>query len=114
MIFDAPPAITASAEPAPAPVIAGPDGTPHYLLGVNAYGVEAEIVRLEAVAARNGWVSERDPEGAEANRVKLMILFPRANAEQVRAFLDQVNRGELGQLTLESMIVPVRDAGRRR
>jgi hypothetical protein len=111
MLVDAPPAIVAPADPAPAPVIPGPDGSPHYLLGVIAYGSEKDVERLEKVAKRQGWPAERDPDGSNGDTVKLIIMFPRADPREVARFLDRSNKGEFGRFSFESMVLPVRAAG---
>ena len=114
MIFDAPPTIVAPAEQPPAPVFTGTDGSPYYLLGINAYGSEEDVACLEGVASEHGWPAERGPEGSRGNTVKLMIMFSRASSDDVRAFLDRANRGEFGRFSFESMMLPVRDAVRDR
>jgi hypothetical protein len=110
VVADIPPVVAALAEPAPAPVISGPDGSSYYLLGLIAYGREEDVVRLETFAKQHGWPAERDPEGSQGDRVKLMIMFPRAKAKEVARFIERCNRGEFGQFDFERMILSVRAA----
>jgi hypothetical protein len=105
MIADMPPALVAQAQIPPAPIFSGPDGTPQYLIGVNAYGKTEDLDRLAEAAAAKGWPSQRDPTSIAGP--KLIIAFPKANANEVAEFLQRASAGEFGQFRFESAMAPV-------
>jgi hypothetical protein len=106
MPVDMPPAWVAQAEVPPAPIFPGPDGSPQYLIGLNAYGAANDLDRLAKAAAVNGWPSQRDPNSADGP--KLIIAFPKANASEVAGFLRRAVAGEYGKFRFESAMAPVR------
>jgi len=99
------PAIAAPTEPVSAPIFPGPDGKPHYLLGVSASGAAQDLDRLEAAANALGWPVVRDLDSS--GRVSLVIAFPKATTAQVDAFLKRAGAGEYGKFTFESTMAPV-------
>ena len=105
------PATSAPADAAPAPVFPGPDGTPHYLLGVSAFGAQTDLDRLAAAAAALGWPTARDLDSS--GRTSLVIAFKGALKDQVDAFLKRAGAGEFGKFTFESTMAPVTGATKR-
>jgi len=94
-----------------APIYPGPDGTPHYLLGVTASGLPEDLNRLAAAASAQGWPTTRDLDGS--GKTSLVIAFPNANVSQVDAFLKRAAAGEFGKFTFESTMAPVSAATKR-
>ena len=105
------PASAVQTRPVTAPVYPGPDGKPHYLLGVSAAGLPADLDRLAAAAASQGWPTARDLDAA--GRTTLVIAFPGASAAQVDAFLKRAGAGEFGRFTFESTLAPVSGTPKR-
>ena len=105
------PASAAQARAAIAPIYPGPDGSPHYLIGVTATGSPADLDRLAKAAASQGWPTARDL--STDGQVSLVIGFPGANAAQVEAFLKRAAAGEFGKFTFESAMAPVSGAPKR-
>ena len=103
----APAMATSAVQPvaATAPIYPGPNGAPHYLLGVTAAGLPADLDRLAAAAAAQGWPTARDLDAS--GRIRLVVAFPGANATQVDAFLKRAGAGEFGSFTFESTMAPV-------
>ena len=94
-----------------APIYPGPNGAPHYLLGVTASGLPDDLSRLATAASAQGWPTTRDLDGS--GRTSLVIAFPSANAAQVDAFLKRAAAGEFGRFTFESTMAPVSAATKR-
>jgi hypothetical protein len=102
----APAALAQPAAPVVAPIYPGPDGTPHYLLGVSASGATQDLDRLAAAATALGWPVARDLDAS--GKVSLVIGFKGANPAQVDAFLKRAGAGEYGRFTFESTMAPVK------
>jgi len=101
-----PAAVAAQGAPVSAPIFPGPDGKPHYLLGVSASGSTQDLDRLQAASKALGYPSVRD---LDANgKVSLVIAFPKETTEQVQAFLKRASGGEFGKFTFESTMAPVK------
>jgi hypothetical protein len=73
-----------------APIIAGKDGAPYYLVGITAYGKAEDLVRLAQAAGSNGWPSRREAAGQPPS---LMIAFPKADPAKVSDFLRRSEAG---------------------
>ena len=87
-----------------APIVAGKDGAPYYLVGITAYGKADDLVRLAQAAGANGWPSRREAAGQPPS---LMIAFPKADPGKVSEFLRRAEAGEYGAFTFESEMAPV-------
>ena len=105
------PAMSAQTGATSVPIYPGPNGAPHYLLGVSASGSPADLNRLAAAATANGWPTTRDLDAS--GRTSLVIAFPGANAAKVDAFLKRAAAGEFGKFTFESTMAPVTPATKR-
>ena len=98
----------AQAQPVSAPIYPGPDGSPHYLLGISASGATADLDRLAAAATANGWSTARDLDAKGS--VSLVIAFKGADKALVDTFLKRAGAGEFGKFTFESEMAPVAGA----
>lgn len=104
-------AAAAGAEPAVAPgpnpiapIYPGPDGRPHYLVGITAHGKAEDLARLAHAAGAHGWPSRRELAGQPP---MLIIAFPKADPAKVSDFLRRASAGEYGAFTFESELAPV-------
>ncbi|TGQ53676.1 hypothetical protein EN853_13705 [Mesorhizobium sp. M1C.F.Ca.ET.210.01.1.1] len=78
------------------------------LIGVAAWGPQADLDRLQAFTKKSGFPSEQitdAPEGAE-----LFIVFPPgSDASAVAAFIDRLRGGEFPTLRFGSATAPVKE-----
>ena len=87
-----------------APIIAGENGRPYFLIGITAYGKAEDLAQLAQAAGAQGWPLRREAEGQSPS---LMIAFPKADPAKVSDFLRRASAGEFGTFTFESELVPV-------
>jgi hypothetical protein len=76
------------------------------LIGVHAFGPQADLDRLEAFATKSGFPSKQmaAPEGWE-----LVIVFPPGSAPSaVASFIERLRSAEFSSLNFKSAIAPSR------